>query len=48
VQEVFGIVNEHTRAVVDDPVSKVLQNGLIVGLANHTVNAVEKPYRFQR
>ena len=37
VQEVFRIVNEHTRAVVDDPVSKVLQTGLIVGLANHTV-----------
>ncbi len=37
VQEVFRIVNEHTRVVVDDPVSKVLQTGLIVGLANHTV-----------
>jgi PAS domain S-box-containing protein len=37
VQEVFRIVNEYTRAVVDDPVSKVLQTSLIVGLANHTV-----------
>jgi PAS domain S-box-containing protein len=37
VTEVFRIVNEHTRKVVDDPVSKVLQTGKIVGLANHTV-----------
>ena len=37
VKEVFRIVNEYTRAVVEDPVSKVLQTGLVVGLANHTV-----------
>ncbi len=37
VQEVFRIVNEYTRATVEDPVSKVIQTGLIVGLANHTV-----------
>jgi PAS domain S-box-containing protein len=37
VQEVFRIVNEHTRKVVDDPVRKVLQCGRIVALANHTV-----------
>ena len=37
VKEVFDIVNEETRATVDDPVSKVLQSGMIVGLANHTV-----------
>ena len=37
VREVFHIVNEHTRAAVDNPVSEVLQTGLIVGLANHTV-----------
>ena len=37
VNEVFHIVNEHTRAVVDDPVSKVLKTGKMVGLANHTV-----------
>jgi PAS domain S-box-containing protein len=35
--EVFHIVNETTRAVVQNPVNKVLQSGLIVGLANHTV-----------
>jgi PAS domain S-box-containing protein len=35
--EVFPIVNERTRAPVEDPVAKVLQTGIIVGLANHTV-----------
>jgi PAS domain S-box-containing protein len=37
VQEVFRIVNEHTRAIVEDPVGKVIQTGVIVGLANHTM-----------
>ena len=37
VQEVFHIINEHSRARVDDPVSKVLRTGKIVGLANNTV-----------
>jgi PAS domain S-box-containing protein len=35
--EVFTIVNEETRARVADPVQKVLREGKIVGLANHTV-----------
>ena len=35
--EVFHIVNEYSRVIVDDPVSKVLKTGLIVGLANHTI-----------
>jgi len=34
---VFRIVNEETRATVEDPVQKVIRSGLIVGLANHTV-----------
>jgi PAS domain S-box-containing protein len=33
---VFQIVNEYTRLPVDNPIEKVLQTGLIVGLANHT------------
>jgi PAS domain S-box-containing protein len=37
VQEVFHITNEHTRATVENPVRKVLQSGMIAGLANHTV-----------
>jgi PAS domain S-box-containing protein len=37
VKEIFNIVNEQTRIMVENPVSKVLEKGLIVGLANHTV-----------
>ncbi|MGD0072214.1 MAG: PAS domain S-box protein, partial [Candidatus Bathyarchaeia archaeon] len=37
VREVFHIVNEQTRLEVEDPVTKVFEKGLIVGLANHTV-----------
>ncbi len=37
LEEVFHIVNEDTRAVVESPVTKVLREGGIVGLANHTV-----------
>ncbi len=37
VKEVFNIVNEQTRFEVEDPVSKVLAEGMIVGLANHTL-----------
>ncbi len=35
--EVFRIVNEVTRATVESPVEKVLREGKVVGLANHTV-----------
>ena len=34
---VFRIVNAQTRAPVDDPATKVLRSGRVVGLANHTV-----------
>jgi PAS domain S-box-containing protein len=37
LSQVFRIVNERTRAVVENPVEKVLQSGLVQGLANHTV-----------
>ncbi len=47
LQEVFRIVNEHTRAPVLNPVTKVLADGDIVGLANHTLligrDGVERP-----
>ncbi|HVS75954.1 MAG TPA: PAS domain S-box protein [Steroidobacteraceae bacterium] len=36
-EKIFHIVNEHTGAPVEHPVSKVLRSGGIVGLANHTV-----------
>lgn len=35
--EVFNIVNENTLRPVESPVKKVLEKGLIVGLANHTI-----------
>ena len=35
--EVFNIINEQTRKRVENPVEKVLRNGVVVGLANHTV-----------
>ena len=37
IDEVFRIVNEATRNTVENPVTKVLREGAIVGLANHTV-----------
>ena len=37
IQDVFPIFNEVTMLRVDNPVSKVMELGQIVGLANHTV-----------
>lgn len=37
LEEVLDIVNETTRVRVENPVAKVLREGTIVGLANHTV-----------
>ena len=37
VETVFRIVNEDTREPAENPVGKVLRQGVIVGLANHTV-----------
>ncbi len=37
VGEVFRIVNAHTRQPAPCPITRVLQEGTIVGLANHTV-----------
>jgi PAS domain S-box-containing protein len=35
--DVFHIINEQSREPVDNPVEKVLREGMVVGLANHTV-----------
>ena len=35
--EVFHIVNETARQPLDDPATKVLRTGRVVGLANHTL-----------
>ncbi len=36
VEEVFHIINENTRKPVESPVTRVLREGVVVGLANHT------------
>ncbi|NNJ26508.1 PAS domain S-box protein [Alienimonas chondri] len=45
--EIFRIVNEHSRAPVDNPADRALREGVVVGLANHTVliarDGVERP-----
>ena len=35
--DTFHIINEQTRATVDSPIQRVLRDGAIVGLANHTL-----------
>jgi PAS domain S-box-containing protein len=46
-EEVFRIANETTRSTVESPVGRVLREGNVVGLANHTVliasNGIERP-----
>src|SRR5262249_34229151 len=37
LQEVFVVSNEDTGLPVDDPVAKVLAQGMVVGLANHSL-----------
>jgi len=37
VNEVFDSINEETRQPVKNPIRRVLEKGVIVGLANHTV-----------
>jgi PAS domain S-box-containing protein len=37
LSDVFRIVHEHTRASVENPVARVLRDGRVVGLANHSV-----------
>lgn len=47
IEEVFEIVNEETRAKATNPVVRVLAEGVVVGLANHTAlisrDGVERP-----
>ena len=37
LEAVFKIVNEYTRRRVDNPAQRAVENGTVVGLANHTV-----------
>jgi PAS domain S-box-containing protein len=47
VTEVFDIMNEDTRAKAVNPIARVLKEGVVVGLANHTAlrsrDGVERP-----
>jgi PAS domain S-box-containing protein len=36
LMDVFRIINEHTRQPADNPVEKVVREGVTIGLANHT------------
>ncbi len=36
VREVFRVINEETRQPVELPIARVLADGIVVGLANHT------------
>ena len=37
LKKVFNIINENTRQNIENPVTRVLKEGTIVGLANHTL-----------
>jgi PAS domain S-box-containing protein len=37
LRKVFNIMNEQTRELVENPALRAMQEGLIIGLANHTV-----------
>jgi hypothetical protein len=37
LESVFTIVNEESRKPAPNPVARVLHEGLVIGLANHTV-----------
>lgn len=37
LEEIFNVVNEDTRQLVEIPVRRVLREGKVVGLANHTL-----------
>ena len=37
LEQVFRIVNEETRRTVENPVTKAMREGAVVGLANHTL-----------
>jgi PAS domain S-box-containing protein len=37
LKTIFNIINEQTRLEVESPIERVLREGIVVGLANHTV-----------
>ena len=43
LESVFKIVNEETRQTVENPATRALRDGVIVGLANHTLLLAKTP-----
>ncbi len=37
LEQIFRIINEESRESVENPVQRVLKEGIVVGLANHTI-----------
>ena len=37
VEEIFRIMNEESRKSVESPIRKVIRQGVVIGLANHTI-----------
>jgi len=37
LDKIFNIINENTRTQVENPVNRVLEEGVMIGLANHTI-----------
>ena len=37
LEEVFQVINEETRLKVENPVTKIMREGLVVGLTNHSL-----------
>ncbi len=37
LEDVFSVINEHTQQRIDNPATRALREGAIMGLANHTV-----------
>ena len=37
LEQIFRITNQHTGETAENPVARVLREGIVVGLANHTV-----------
>ena len=44
LEEVFVVVNETSRAKVENPVEKVFHTGHVAGLANHTVASGDRQH----
>jgi PAS domain S-box-containing protein len=41
LEHVFNIISEETRKPVENPVTKLIREGMVVGLANHTILIAE-------